>query len=178
MHDADGRNCGITRAMTDFSLRPAAAADVPQILQLIRGLAEYEKLAHACVVTEAQLHEQLFGPRPAAEVVVAHRDRETPTKLIGFALFFVNFSTFLGKPGLYLEDLFVLPEARGQGVGRALMQQLAGLAVERDYGRFEWSVLDWNAPALGFYQQLGATVLPDWRRCQLTGPELRRAAKR
>ena len=98
--------------------------------------------------------------------------------IVAFALFFTTFSTFLGKPGLYLEDLFVLPEMRGFGVGRALMQHLAQLCVERDYGRFEWSVLDWNAPAIGFYQQLGATLLPDWRRCRLTGPELLRAAKR
>lgn len=158
---------------TGFSLRPAAASDVPQILQLIRGLAEYEKLEHACVITEAQLQQQLFGARPAAEVWVAERD-QAAQKLIGFALFFVNFSTFLGKPGLYLEDLFVVPEARGQGVGRALMLQLARIAVERDYGRFEWSVLDWNAPAIGFYQQLGATLLPDWRICRLTGTELTR----
>jgi GNAT superfamily N-acetyltransferase len=158
-----------------FSLRPGAAADVPQILQLIRGLAEYEKLSQSCVVTEAQLQQQLFGARPAAEVWVAEI---TPAKLVGFALFFVNFSTFLGKPGLYLEDLFVLPEMRGQGIGQALMQQLASLAVERDYGRFEWSVLDWNAPAIGFYQQLGATLLPDWRICRLTGSALLNAAKR
>jgi GNAT superfamily N-acetyltransferase len=160
---------------TGFSLRPATAGDVPQILQLIRGLAEYEKLEHACVITEAQLQLQLFGARPAAEVWVAELDHDA-RKLLGFALFFVNFSTFLGKPGLYLEDLFVLPEARGKGVGRALMLQLASIAVERDYGRFEWSVLDWNAPAIGFYQQLGATLLPDWRICRLTGSELLRLA--
>jgi GNAT superfamily N-acetyltransferase len=160
---------------TGFSLRPAAAGDVPQILQLIHGLAEYEKLAHACVITEAQLQLQLFAARPAAEVWVAELDHDA-RKLVGFALFFVNFSTFLGKPGLYLEDLFVVPEARGKGVGRALMLQLASIAVARDYGRFEWCVLDWNAPAIGFYQQLGATLLPDWRICRLTGSELLRLA--
>jgi len=95
-----------------------------------------------------------------------------PDRIVGFALFFTTFSTFLGKKGLYLEDLFVVPEARGQGVGRALMLRLARIAVERDYGRFEWSVLDWNEPAIGFYKQLGASVLPDWRRCRLTGQEL------
>ena len=152
-----------------FSLRPAGPADVPAISKLIRGLAEYEKLSSSCVITEAQVHEQLFGPQPAAETWVA---QVAPDRLVGFALFFTTFSTFLGKKGLYLEDLFVVPEARGQGVGRALMLRLARIAVERDYGRFEWSVLDWNEPAIGFYKQLGASVLPDWRRCRLTGQEL------
>ena len=152
-----------------FTIRPAGPADVPAVVQLIRGLAAYEKLLDACSVTEAQLHEQLFGARPAAEAWVA---QVAPHRLVGFALFFTSFSTFLGKKGLYLEDLFVIPEARGHGVGRALMLRLARLAVERDYGRFEWSVLDWNEPAIGFYKRLGASVLPDWRRCRLTGQEL------
>lgn len=156
-----------------FTIRPAAPADVPAVLQLIRGLAEYEKLQEQCVVTEAQLREQLFGAVPAAEAWVAQL---APDRLVGFALFFTSFSTFLGKRGLYLEDLFVVPEARGQGVGRALMLTLARIAVERDYGRFEWSVLDWNAPAVGFYKQLGASLLPEWRICRLTGQELMHVA--
>jgi GNAT superfamily N-acetyltransferase len=155
--------------MTEPTIRPAAATDLPEVLQLIRGLAAYEKLEDECVITEAQLREQLFGARPTAEAWVA---QVAQGQLVGFALFFTSFSTFLGKPGLYLEDLFVVPEARGQGVGRALMLQLARIAMERDYGRFEWTVLDWNAPAIGFYKQLGASLLPDWRRCRLTGQEL------
>lgn len=154
-----------------FEIRPATPDEVPQVLEMIQGLAAYEKLAHECIVSAAQLREQLFGARPAAEVWVA---QAMDGKLIGLALFFTSFSTFLGKPGLYLEDLFVVPEARGQGIGRALMLRLARICVERDYGRFEWSVLDWNTPAIGFYQQLGATILPDWRRCRLTGQELKR----
>lgn len=158
-----------TPAGLAFTIRPAEPADVPAVLRLIRGLADYEKLLHECVITEAQVREQLFGTDPAAETWVA---QVAPDRLVGFALFFTTFSTFLGKKGLYLEDLFVIPEARAQGVGRALMLKLARIAVERDYGRFEWSVLDWNEPAIGFYKQLGATVLPDWRRCRLTGQEL------
>jgi len=160
--------------VTGYQLRPAAPADVPQILQLIRGLADYEKMTAQCVVTEAQLQKHLFGPRPAAEVWVA---AVAEGAVIGFALFFTNFSTFLGQPGLYLEDLYVVPEARGHGVGSALMHQLARIAAERDCGRVEWSVLDWNAPAIGFYQHLGATVLPDWRICRLTSTALERVAR-
>lgn len=154
-----------------FEIRPAAPDEVPQVLELIRGLAAYEKMSEICVVSAEQLRDQLFGARPAAEVWVA---QAAQGKLIGIALFFTSFSTFLGKPGLFLEDLFVVPEARGQGVGRALMLRLARIAVERDYGRFEWNVLDWNASAIGFYQQLGASLLPDWRVCRLTGQELKR----
>lgn len=156
-----------------FTLRPSTAADVPQILELIRGLAAYEQLSHQCVVSESQLHEHLFGQRPAAEAWVAEAGER---RLIGLALFFTSFSTFLGKPGLYLEDLFVLPEARGQGVGRALMLKLARIAVERDYGRFEWSVLEWNEPAIRFYEQLGASMLMEWRGCRLAGPALQHVA--
>jgi GNAT superfamily N-acetyltransferase len=162
-----------TAAPLAFTIRPAGPEDVPALLQLIRGLAEYEKLQASCVVTEAQLRDQLFGTRPAAEAWVA---QVAANRLVGFALFFTSFSTFLGKKGLYLEDLFVVPEARGQGVGRALMLRLARIAVERDYGRFEWSVLDWNEPAIGFYKQLGASLLPDWRICRLTGQELTHVA--
>lgn len=158
--------------MTDqptFSLRPARPGDEPALVRLIAGLAEFEQLTHLLAITPAQLTTHLFGPRPVAEALVAQL---TGGELVGFALFFTNFSTFLGKPGLYLEDLFVVPEARRLGIGRALMTALARLTRERDYGRFEWSVLDWNEPAQRFYMQLGATMLPEWRICRLTGPEL------
>jgi GNAT superfamily N-acetyltransferase len=146
--------------------------DVPSILRLIKGLAEYERLSHDVVATEDVIRASLFGRSRTAEVVLAFSG-ETP---IGFALFFTNFSTFLGRPGLYLEDLFVLPEWRGRGVGRRLLAHLATLAVERNYGRMEWAVLDWNAPAIGFYERLGAQVLKDWRICRLTGDALAQIA--
>ena len=151
------------------SLRPAAPSDLPAILGFIRELAAYERLEHQVVATEALLAEHLFGPRPAAEVVIA----EVDGRAVGFALFFHNFSTFLGRPGMFLEDLYVQPHARGLGIGRALLRHLAGLAVERGCGRLDWNVLDWNAPAIGFYQKLGAEVLPDWRTCRLTGDALK-----
>jgi GNAT superfamily N-acetyltransferase len=154
-----------------FRLRPAAACDCEGLVSLISGLAEYEHLTHQLEITPEKLATHLFGPRPVAEALVAEA---VDGALIGFALYFTNFSTFLAKPGLYLEDLFVLPEARRMGVGRALISAVARLAAERDYGRFEWAVLDWNEPALQFYRQLGATVLPDWRVCRLTGAELQR----
>jgi len=150
-----------------ISISAATRDDVPVILAFIRGLAEYEKLAHACVATEDALRRTLFGHRPAAEVLIARAD-ETP---VGFALFFQSYSTFLAKPGIYLEDLFVLPEHRGRGVGKALLARIAEIARERDCGRLEWSVLDWNAPAIDFYQRLGATVMPDWRICRMTPAE-------
>lgn len=156
-----------------FRLRPAAAPDVEQILELIRGLAEYEQLSEQCVVSADQLREHLFGERPVAEAWVAEAREQ---QLVGFALFFTSFSTFLGKPGLFLEDLYVVPRARGQGVGHALMLKLARIAVERDYGRFEWNVLDWNARAIRFYEQLGASLMPQWRGCRLTGPQLLQVA--
>lgn len=156
--------------MQSFQLRAAEPRDLPQVVALIHALAEYERLTHQLSVTPEKLERHLFGAKPAAEALVA----ADGDKLIGFALFFTNFSTFLGKPGLYLEDLFVLPERRGAGVGRALMEALARIAIERDYGRFEWSVLDWNQPAIAFYQALGATVLPDWRICRITGEALQR----
>lgn len=155
-------------------LAPAQERDVPRILALIRGLAEYERLSHQCVATEDALREWLFGPRPAAEVVIAWAGDEA----VGFALFFQNFSTFLARPGLYLEDLFIRPEWRGQGIGRQLLAHLAGLAVERGCGRFEWAVLDWNEPAKAFYRRMGAELLDDWRICRLTGDALLRAAGR
>ncbi|HET6396188.1 MAG TPA: GNAT family N-acetyltransferase [Pseudoxanthomonas sp.] len=155
-------------------LRPARREDLPLILALIAELADYERLAHEAVATEAQLQEALFGPAPAAEVVIAEVDGHG----VGFALFFTSFSTFLGRRGLYLEDLFVRPAFRGRGIGRRLMAHLARLAVERGYGRFEWSVLDWNAPALAFYRGLGAVPQDDWTVQRLSGEPLRALAAR
>jgi GNAT superfamily N-acetyltransferase len=147
---------------------PASERDVPLILRLITALGDYEKLAHQVVATEDALRRTLFGERPAAEVVIAYGGDEP----IGFALWFHNYSTFLAKPGLYLEDLFVVPEWRGRGVGKGLLTHLARIAVERGCGRMEWSVLDWNEPAIGFYRRLGAEILEDWRICRLTGDTL------
>jgi GNAT superfamily N-acetyltransferase len=156
------------------TLRPARPGDVEQILAFIRELAAYEQLEHQVVATASELSGHLFGERPAAEVVIA----ELEGVPVGFALFFRNFSTFLGRPGLFLEDLYVRPEARSKGIGKALLVHLARLAVERGAGRLDWNVLDWNEPAIGFYQRLGATVLPDWRTCRLTGDALRALANR
>jgi GNAT superfamily N-acetyltransferase len=155
-----------------ITMRPATADDVPLILRFIRGLAEYEKLAHECVATEERLRTTLFGARPAAEVQLAFVGEEPA----GFALFFHNYSTFLAQPGIYLEDLFVEPRFRGLGVGRALLSKLAALAVERDCGRLEWSVLDWNTDAIGFYEKLGARGMTDWTVHRLTGDALHRLA--
>ncbi len=151
-----------------MTLRPATVADVPQILAFIRALADYERLLHEVVATEDGLRAALFGPRPCAEVVLAE-DAGVP---VGFALFFHTFSTFLGQPGLYLEDLFVVPEARGRGVGRAILAHLARVAVERGCGRVEWAVLDWNAPAIRFYDSLGARPNEEWTVYRLTGAPL------
>jgi ribosomal protein S18 acetylase RimI-like enzyme len=157
-----------------FILRAAELRDVAPIVQLIRDLAEFEKLAHLVQVTPEKLRPQLFGERPAAEAMVAEAgDGKANGEVIAFALFFTNFSTFLAQPGLYLEDLYVKPEHRGCGIGKALLTALAGLAVERDYGRFEWSVLDWNENAIRFYEGMGATVMPEWRICRVTGSALR-----
>lgn len=155
-----------------FVLRSATAADVPAVLSCIRGLAEYEKLPHEVVATEEILRETLFGPRPAAEVVLAEDGEE----VAGFALFFHNFSTFLGRPGLYLEDLYVYPRFRGRGLGRQLLAHLARLAVERKCGRFEWAVLDWNVDAIGFYEAMGAVAMSDWTVYRLAGDALQRLA--
>lgn len=152
-----------------LSIRPATAADLPLIAQLIRDLAEYEKLAHEVRFDEAVLEQKLFGERPYAEVVIGEIDG-TPQ---GFALFFHNFSTFEGKPGIYLEDLFVRPGARGAGLGKALLAHLARLAVERDCARLEWSVLDWNEPAIGFYRALGARLMDDWTVMRVDGVALK-----
>jgi GNAT superfamily N-acetyltransferase len=152
----------------NLTIRPATPADVPLIANLIRALAEYEKLAHEVRFDEAVLGQKLFGPRPYAEVIIGEIDG-TPQ---GFALFFHNFSTFEGKPGIYLEDLFVKPEARGSGLGKALLSHLAALAVERDCARLEWSVLDWNEPAIGFYKSLGAKFMDEWTVMRVDGAAL------
>ena len=153
---------------TPIRIERATERDVPLILELIQGLAVYEKLAHEVTATEAGLRETLFGSRPAADVIIAYAG-DTPA---GFALFFPNYSTFLGKPGLYLEDLFVRPEYRGRGLGLALMKRLAQIAVERGCGRFEWSVLDWNEPAIGFYESLGAKLMDGWSIVRVNGEAL------
>jgi GNAT superfamily N-acetyltransferase len=153
-----------------IAIRPATPADLPLIAQLIRDLAEYEKLAHEVRFDDAVLGEKLFGARPYAEVVIGELDGAPQ----GFALFFHNFSTFEGKPGIYLEDLFVRPEARGSGLGKALLGHLAMLAGDRDCARLEWSVLDWNEPAIGFYQKLGARLMDDWTVMRVDGANLAR----
>jgi GNAT superfamily N-acetyltransferase len=151
-----------------ISLRSATRDDVPVIAELIRGLARFEKLEHEVVMTEELLAAGLFGDRPYAEVVLAEADGRP----VGFALFFHNFSTFLGRPGIYLEDLFVLPEQRGHGIGRMLLAHLARLAVERGCGRLEWAVLDWNKEAIKFYERLGARPNSDWTVYRLAGEAL------
>jgi GNAT superfamily N-acetyltransferase len=155
----------MTRAL---SIRPAIPADLPLIAELIRALADYEQLAHEVRFDDAVLGERLFGARPYAEVLIG----EVDGKPQGFALFFHNFSTFEGRPGIYLEDLFVRPEARGSGLGKALLAKLAALAVERDCARLEWSVLDWNEPAIGFYRGLGARMMDAWTVMRVDGAAL------
>lgn len=151
-----------------LSIRPASATDIPLIAQFIRDLAEYERLAHEVRFDEAVLEAKLFGPRPFAEVLIGEIDGVAQ----GFALFFHNFSTFEGKPGVYLEDLFVRPEARGAGLGKALLKKLAAIAVERDCARLEWSVLDWNEPAIQFYKALGAKPMDEWTVYRVDGAAL------
>ena len=158
-----------------FRIEPARERDVPLILRLIKGLADYEKLADEVRATEEGLRATLFGPNPAAEVVLAYVASgfsRTSDEPVGFALFFHNYSTFLGKRGLYLEDLFVVPEWRGRGAGRALLAHLAKIAAERDCGRFEWAVLDWNEPAIGFYKSLGAQPMHEWTVFRVSGDGL------
>lgn len=155
--------------MTDVAIRAATAGDVPLLLSLIRALADYEKLAHEVVASEAGLREHLFGVRPYAEALIAEVDGAAA----GFALFFHNFSTFLGKPGIYLEDLFVRPEHRGAGIGKCLLKAVAKIGVARGCGRFEWTVLDWNEPAIRFYQSLGAEMKHEWIINRVSGPALR-----
>lgn len=154
------------------TIRSATVEDAPLVLRFIRELAEYERLAHECVATEADVRATLFGPQPQAEVLIAEADGEPA----GWALFFHNYSTFLARRGLYLEDLFVRPEMRGRGVGRALLARLAAIARERGCGRFEWSVLDWNESAIGFYRSLGAEPMSEWTVYRVTGAALERLA--
>lgn len=153
---------------SELTIRPAEPADVPAIFGMIFELAVFEKLEHIVVADEAMLHEALFCDKPACEALVGEADGEVVT----FALFFHNFSTFLCKKGLYLEDLYVKQSCRGRGYGKQMLVALAQLAVERDCGRFEWSVLDWNASAISFYEGMGATIMPDWRICRVTGDAL------
>ena len=155
---------------TPFTVRAAELRDVDAIVGLIRELAEFEKLTHLVQVTTQTLRPHLFGDKPVAEALVA----EAEGRVVAFALFFTNFSTFLAKPGLYLEDLYVQPAQRGSGIGQALLTRLGAIAVARGYGRFEWSVLDWNENAIRFYEKMGATVMPDWRICRVTGEALAR----
>lgn len=156
-----------------IEIRPATPRDVPLVVQLIRDLAEYERLSHECFADEAALERHLFGERAFAEVLIASLDGEPA----GFALFFHNYSTFLTRPGIYLEDLFVRPELRGAGVGQALLSRLAALAVSRGCGRLEWSVLDWNEPAIRFYERLGAARMEEWRVYRVTGEALASLAR-
>jgi GNAT superfamily N-acetyltransferase len=169
--DATGSN------VRSFRIERATASDVPALHALIRGLADYERLSHLCVATEANLAAAMFGPAPAAEALIARADA-VPEEAVGFALFFHTYSTFLGRRSLWLEDLFVVPAQRGAGIGRALLRALAALAVERGCGRFEWAVLDWNAPAIAFYESLGAAILPEWRIARVTGASLAGMAER
>jgi GNAT superfamily N-acetyltransferase len=151
-----------------ISITPATESDVPVILDFIRKLAEYEKLSHLVVATESDIHKNVFGPNPVAEVLLAYWDGVP----VGFALYLRNFSTFLGQAGIYLEDLFVEPAHRGKGIGKALLIRLAKIAVERGYGRLEWAVLDWNTPSIEFYRSLGAVPLDEWTAYRLTGDAL------
>ncbi|WP_035987544.1 GNAT family N-acetyltransferase [Leptolyngbya sp. KIOST-1] len=153
---------------TPLKIHPATPADIPALVNLIKALADYEKLAHEVTGKPEDLEQALFGPRPYAEAVLAWIE-DTP---VGMALFFHNFSTFLMQPGIYLEDLFVQPDYRGQGIGKALLRHVGNLALERGCGRFEWSVLDWNAPAIAFYQSMGAEIKPEWQICRVTGEAL------
>lgn len=157
---------------TSFAIRPATPADVAHIRSMIVELAVFEKLEHQVVATEELLHDGLFGARPACEAIIGVADGE----VVCFALFFHNFSTFITRKGLYLEDLYVKQSHRGKGFGRLMLKRLAQLALERECGRFEWSVLDWNAPAIRLYQAIGADVLPDWRVCRVSGDALARLA--
>ncbi len=156
------------QARRSIRLRNADATDVTVILAFINDLAEYEKLSHEVVVDEQSLSAWLFGKSPVAEVVIAEIDAEP----VGFALFFTSFSTFLGRPGIYLEDLFVRPRHRGLGVGKALLRHLARMALQRNYGRLEWAVLDWNSPAIDFYEGMGAHYLSEWKAYRLSGDAL------
>jgi GNAT superfamily N-acetyltransferase len=154
--------------ISKLKIRSATSTDVSKIFELIQALAEYEKLTHMVSGNSHALKEHLFGERPCAEAILADWEADT----VGFALFFTNYSTFLTQPGIYLEDLFVLPTYRRRGIGKAMLAYLAELALKRGAGRLEWSVLDWNQSAIAFYQNMGAAVLPDWRICRVTGDNL------
>lgn len=156
-----------------FQIREATPEDVPSIYSLVRDLAEYEKMSDEVVGTDEMMHESLFGEKAVAECILATIE----DKAVGLALFFHNFSTFLAKPGIYLEDLFVMPEFRGQGIGKALLSRVAKTAVERNCGRMEWSVLDWNKPSIDFYDSLGAVQMSEWITCRLTGEPLLKTAE-
>ncbi len=158
--------------MSTITIRPALAADVPLILDFIRRLADYENLSQDVSATEQQLLDTLFAEKPAAEALLAYADGQPA----GLALYFQNYSTFLARPGIYLEDLFVLPALRGRGIGRALLAEIARIAVARGCGRFEWAVLDWNAPAIGFYESLGARAMNEWTVYRLSGDALEKLA--
>jgi GNAT superfamily N-acetyltransferase len=158
--------------MSGIEIAPATENDVPVVLEMIKGLAEYERLSHVVEATEERVRRTLFGPHPCAEVLLA----KTGGDCAGFAVFFSNYSTFFAKPGIYLEDLFVKPDARGQGIGRALLKHLAQIAVERGCWRMEWVVLNWNEPALQFYKSLGAEAMNEWTTYRLAGPALERLA--
>jgi GNAT superfamily N-acetyltransferase len=160
--------------ISNFTIRPARLADTEALFKLIQALADYEKLTDQVIGTADLLKQHLFGAQPCVEAIVA----EIAQQVVGFALFFPNYSTFLTQPGLYLEDLFVLPDYRSQGIGKALITTLAQIAHARGCGRLEWSVLDWNKPAIAFYQNLGADIRPDWRTCRVTGPALIHLATR
>ena len=163
-------HCG---TMPRMSIREATSADVPEILAMIRELAEYERAPQEAVATESLLSEALFGSEPAVFALIAESDAG---EVVGFALWFRNFSTWLGRHGIYLEDLYVRPAHRGHGHGRALLGRLARICIERDYGRLEWWVLDWNEPALEFYRSLGAVPMNEWTVQRMTGADLRRLA--
>ncbi len=160
--------------LSNLIIQPAVAADVPAILDFIRGLAQYEKLSHEVKATRVQLRKHLFGPRPAAEAIIARLDE----KPVGFALFFTNFSTFSARPGIWLEDLFVVQEYRHRGIGKALIRAVAAIAVKRKYGALEWTVLDWNKPAIKLYRKLGAKPMSDWTTQRVAGRALVRLARK
>ena len=162
------------RSMSKIRIDSATERDLPVVLDLIRALADYEKLAHLVTATEEQLRQTLFGTKPAAEVLLAHDEQEC----VGFAVFFTTYSTFLAQPGLYLEDLYVKPHLRGRGIGLALMRHLASLATERGYRRMEWGVLNWNQPSIEFYEKLGAVPMDEWTKYRLTGEALERLSFR
>jgi GNAT superfamily N-acetyltransferase len=155
-----------------YSIRPATPEDVPAIFELILALADYEHLKDQVTGNPELLHQHLFGPQPLASSIIAEVEPGPEAKVIGYTLFFTTYSSFLTRPGLYLEDLFVLPQFRKQGLGKALIQAVAQQAVAQGCGRLEWSVLDWNEPSIGFYRYIGADVLPDWRICRMTGSAL------